>query len=190
MMDELIFVVILLVLIGFGNFLIRDLIYDANNWQWHIFWEEMIHGWMAGALFYFLFFTLNKWIINQYEREINKNHSSRVIINSIVASDSFETDPEQIIYIKAEGNYVIFYIEGQDGPIEKMIRQTLDNVEAQLAQRPDFIRTHRTYMVNRKFIKHSTGNAGGYQLSVFHHHQTIPVSRSKVKKHPEITTHF
>lgn len=182
LVDELTFVACLLFVVGLGNFFIRDLIYDADNWRWSILWEEMIHGWLAGSLFYFLMVQINKYVLIHFFNSKHLSDTPLIHIEAQVAADSFETDQQQILCIKSDGNYVIFYLAGQGQVQEKMIRQTLDNIEKQLSQHPDFQRSHRAFIVNKKYILRRAGNAAGYQLSIAHVDFTVPVSRTHIQQ--------
>jgi hypothetical protein len=175
--DEAKYVALMLFLIGLGNFFIRDLIYNADNWRWIIFWEEMAHGWIAGGLFYLLVINLNKMILKRTATGSSNEPVSKIKISSPVASDSFQVDPKEVIAIKADGNYVIFYCENE----EKMIRQTLDNIESQLKDHQQIIRTHRAYLVNTRHIVNASGNSAGYQLTLENLDFRVPVSRSKTE---------
>jgi hypothetical protein len=174
--DEAKYVVLMLFLIGLGNFFIRDLIYDANNWRWEILWVEMIHGWIAGGLFYLLIINLNRLLFQ--EKELTQTGTAEKIqITAQVASDSFMVNPDDILAIKSDGNYAIIYFKTG----EKMIRQTLDNIESQLKDHQQFIRTHRAYLVNTRYIVNASGNSAGYLLTLENLDFRVPVSRSKTE---------
>lgn len=177
-MDEVKYVALMLFLLGLGNFFIRDLIYNADNWRWIILWEEMIHGWIAGGLFYLLIINLNRLLFFEKGFEIDKASKSITITSQVVA-DTFKVNPEDIITVKADGNYAIFYLMSG----EKMIRQTLDKVEDQLSNYAQFVRTHRAYIVNINYIRDQSGNTAGYQLRLENLDFHVPVSRSKTESY-------
>ena len=56
---------------------------------------------------------------------------------------------EKIIYIKADDNYVDIFIDDNGSKIEKLVlRSTLKSVEKQLSEFAQFIRIHRSYIIN------------------------------------------
>jgi len=57
----------------------------------------------------------------------------------------------------------------------------LQTVEDNMKNYPNIIRTHRSYMVNVKNIKLTTGNARNYQLFFEGTNQIVPVARSRFK---------
>jgi DNA-binding LytR/AlgR family response regulator len=147
----------------------------------------MTHGWIAGALFYFLFFTLNRTIVIQLDKKRRDMSPSIIKINAQVAADSFNIEPKQIICVKADGNYAVFYISENKEVKEKMVRQTLDNIERQLVQSAGFVRSHRAYIINKHFLLKKSGNAAGLQLSLKNLPFHVPVSRSRIKDFHELT---
>jgi DNA-binding LytR/AlgR family response regulator len=68
------------------------------------------------------------------------------------------------------------YQEGNEVK-KKMIRNTLKNVEQQLRDFNNFIRTHRTSIVNIQNIDKLHKNFNTYWLSLVNTIETIPVSR-------------
>lgn len=89
----------------------------------------------------------------------------------------------QIYFCKAEGNYTTVYLEGKE-KIE-LVCKTLKEFEELLAEF-DFIRTHRSYLVNLSHIKeyrrnHSGETDGEGGCIVAANNLKIPVSRDKRK---------
>lgn len=98
-------------------------------------------------------------------------------IESENESDNFRILVSEIVYLKSADNYVeIGYHEA--GAIKKrMVRNTLKNIEKQLAEYNDFIRTHRTSLVNIKYVEKLNKNFNSYWLSLEHTKESVPVSR-------------
>lgn len=89
--------------------------------------------------------------------------------------------PENILYIEVSGNYVdIFHTEG-DKIRHKLLRSTIRQMEDELTDYPAFIRCHRAFIVNVNRIRHVSGNAQGYKLSLQGTNEQIPVSRTYMK---------
>lgn len=131
----------ILSMIGVGNFLIRDLIYDTDNWRGYLFVEEMVHGYLAGTLFYLMIIQLNTRILAHFtvqQAELNSTGQDVVRIEATVAADSFSANPGQILCIKSDGNYAVVYIKNGDKVEHRLIRQTMDSLEEQLSNYPIF----------------------------------------------------
>lgn len=183
---EAIFTMSVLTLLGIGNFLIRDLIYDNDNWRWYLFFEEMVHGYLAGTLFYFMITQLNVRILaernNPLKPDLISIQNDHIHIEAAVAADSFTVNMRNILCVKSDGNYAVFYLKSEDQVETRLIRQTMDKLEEQLSHRPEFLRTHRAYIVNIDFLISHQGNTAGYQLVIDHLDFKVPVSRSNVRK--------
>ncbi len=88
--------------------------------------------------------------------------------------------PNQLIYVESVGNYVEVHWLNFMFPQKTVLRSTLANVEATLAEHPQFFRCHRAFLVNLRAVSHTTGNARGYQLTMSGSNREIPVSRGYV----------
>ena len=64
---------------------------------------------------------------------------------------------------------------------QKQLRNTISKIEEILQQYPDFIRTHRAFLVNASHIIKIDGNSQGYLLGILHIQDEIPVSRTYIK---------
>lgn len=187
---EIIHLSLVLVLIGLGNFLIRDLIYDnPGNWSFTYLVEEINHTFLVGILLILLLVPLN------FMREYYQNskaaakwkptHSSpkneavveSVQINTKVKADDFQLIINEFLFARAEGNYVEFHLEGNRKLLKRLPMKVLED---QLKDFSKIVKTHRSYLVNTKKITEVSGNAQGYQIKVREHSSTIPVARGMV----------
>jgi len=124
-------------------------------------------------------------------KEINQILSERINTSSTKEDDlislsgstkeSISIDPEDILYIESEGNYVNVHYRQGDKIIYKQIRSTIKQMEESLQNHSIFIRCHRAFIVNINHISSAQGNAQGYQLTLSNVHQEIPVSRTYLK---------
>ena len=92
-------------------------------------------------------------------------------------SDNFRIQVSEIVYVKSADNYVEIGYHDEGMVKRKMVRNTLRNVEQQLAEFNNFIRTHRTSLVNIQYIDKLNKNFNTYWLSLDKTKETIPVSR-------------
>jgi hypothetical protein len=85
-----------------------------------------------------------------------------------------------IAYLRANQNYVAIHYF-QKGKNEKQImRATIKQLEMQLASFPEFIRCHKSYVVNTKRIVKCKGNSGKMEIQLENCPDKIPVSRKYV----------
>ncbi len=190
---DLIFLSVYLLIIGIGQFLIRDLIYDnPNNWSWGYFREEVGNTFLVGILLVGIIVSLNSNRLNaRYIREANILERSRRVFNTPksvsivpiethVKMDRFDLEIDQFLFAKAEGNYLMLYMYTGNDLIQVLKRITIKEFEKQLGVIDQIVRTHRSYIVNLSFLEHVKGNAQGYQLTLQHGNSTIPVSRNMI----------
>lgn len=96
--------------------------------------------------------------------------------------DTIEFLPNQLYCIKAASNYTEFYFY-KNGKLEKeLLRNSLTAVEKQLCLIEQFVRCHRSYLVNLNKVQKVSGNAQGYNLFLKDISEVIPVARSKGKQ--------
>ncbi|MCF6365470.1 MAG: LytTR family transcriptional regulator [Bacteroidales bacterium] len=112
--------------------------------------------------------------LKEYENiEIEKE----IEILSTNKSDKLVLKCKQIISIKSADNYIeISYLE-ENILEKKLIRNTLKNIETQLSNQKNFIRCHRTSIVNIIYVESLVRNKNGYSLKMSCFEETIPVSR-------------
>ncbi len=92
-------------------------------------------------------------------------------------SESIELYPQEVLLIKSADNYVeIFYL--QDNSLkQKLIRTTLKGLESQLKTHGEFLRCHRTCIVNTRYTVKLTRGYSGYGLKMHGYEKEVPVSR-------------
>lgn len=188
---EIIFLGTFLILVGVGQFLIRDIIYDnPNNWSWQYFFEEIRNTFLVGILFVAILVPLNFSVL--YRRNQNKasllsqnklfKDHSKIYIKTAVKGDDFHLKMNDFLYAKADRNYVEIY-SLLDSRIEKKLKRiSIKDLDIQLTQFENVIRTHRSYMVNLNHLVAVKGNAQGYKIQLTDNEIIVPVSRSYIPK--------
>ena len=185
----LILSVVNLILIGIGN------------WAFDTFFiSEKEHEY---SLFTFLFITLSVGIfpillsIHFYENLMtNKNrliadettgiilarkqqHTNRLHhFQSSTKNESVSVHSNEIVCIKADGNYCKFFYSKEDLLLKKMLRISLRSVEDELKSEPKIMRCHRSWLVNLEKVQRVTGSARNISLSMENCTFSVPVSRS------------
>jgi hypothetical protein len=100
-----------------------------------------------------------------------------VTIRSESQNETIQLMTADIILLKAADNYVEIIYREDDEPRKKVVRNTLKNIAKQLNEFPDFLRCHRSCIVNRNYIIHLTNSYKGHRMSVIDIEDDIPVSR-------------
>jgi len=109
-------------------------------------------------------------------KELSKLDEEITILSENKA-DKLKIKHKNILLIKSADNYIkIFYLRKEK--IEKqLIRNTLKNIEEQLSNKLNFVRCHRTSIVNIIFIDKIIKSYSGNNLKISHLKDEIPVSR-------------
>ena len=192
---EIFFVMIFFLLIGIGQFLIRDIIYDnPDNWSWYYLYEEIRNTFLVGTLFAAILIPLNlnyQFYKNQKQAlalfpflvsDDVTTHSSSVFIKTQVKNDDFYMVPDDFIFARSDGNYMEVYLMNGNTAEKIVKRLTVKELEAQLCKYPFIMKTHRSYLVNLKGVGTITGNAQGYRLKIKNYNETLPVSRYMISE--------
>ncbi len=188
--NEITFLLLLFLCIGIGQFLIRDLIYEnPNNWSWKYLFEEVRNTFMVGILFVLILVPLNfsrLYYINQKQAGLlsllreEVESIGPVFIKTNQKSDDFYLNTSDLVFAKSEGNYVEIYMEEQNDIVRNLVRIPLKDLERQLRDDPFIVKTHRSYLVNTRYIEDISGNAQGYKLQLKHCPDPVSVSRNMI----------
>ena len=95
-------------------------------------------------------------------------------------SDRIEIHPDDIMLVKSADNYIRIVYKDRDEIKQKMLRKTITNIGTQLRKYPEFLRCHRTCIINTFFIVNLTNNYKGYRLQLLDYEEEIPVSRQYI----------
>lgn len=191
---EIFFVLMFFMLIGIGQFFLRDVIYDnPDNWSWYYLYEEIRNTFLVGTLFATILIPINlnyqfyknqKKALTLFPSSTSDDKTvqlSSVFIKTRVKSDDFYMVPDDFIFARSDGNYMEVYLNSDT--VEKMVKRlTAKELEAQLHQFSFIMRTHRSYLVNLKTVETITGNAQGYRLKIKNYNETLPVSRYMISE--------
>lgn len=111
-------------------------------------------------------------------KQFSESYANRFIdLNSDNESDNIRVQVSSIVFVKSADNYVeVGFLEGTEVK-KKMIRNTLKNIETQLKEFNNFIRTHRSSIVNIQYIDKLNKNFNTYWLTLDGTKELIPVSR-------------
>jgi len=193
LLKEYIYIGFLLVFIGITSFLMRDLLYtNSNNWSWNYLFEEIRNCLVAGIFFYFFlrlssFYLESKkgspFILQFIPLEVEPEKAaliSDLFISTQVKQDDFCLNVDQLLFAKADGNYIELTKSNGSQITTEVKRISLTQFENQITDYPHFFRCHRTYLVNMFKVEKVSGNSQGYLLSFSETDVKIPVSRKQV----------
>ena len=111
-----------------------------------------------------------------YGNIVEHKYTHMVSIGGVVKSDILEVDQRRIVLIQSANNYVEVRYLGGDGKVcKQVVRSTLSKVHLQL---PDFVKCHRSFLVNPIYISRLQGNQRRAYLIVYHVEEEIPVSKA------------
>lgn len=117
-------------------------------------------------------------LIQDQLKQFSENYVNRFIeLNSDNSSDNIRILVSDLIFLKSADNYVEVGFRDGDDFKKKMIRNTLKNIEKQLEEFNNFVRTHRSSIVNIQYIDKLHKNFNTYWLTLEETRETIPVSR-------------
>ncbi len=106
---------------------------------------------------------------------------NKIELKSENKSEKVELSFNNIFTIKAADNYVEINYKHKDDFRKKLLRSTLKNIEIQLESYPNFVRCHRTYIVNLNNVNRLVKNYKGNILEMTNNEE-IPVSRHYLLK--------
>lgn len=117
-------------------------------------------------------------LIQDKLRQFSESYANKFIeLNSENESDNIRILVSEIIFIKSADNYVEVGFHDGGEYRKKMIRNTLKNIEKQLKEYNNFVRTHRSCIVNIQYIDKLNKNFNTYWLTLVDTKEIIPVSR-------------
>lgn len=189
---EAMLILFLLILIGTGMFLGREIVYDnPDNFSAKYFWEELRNTSLVGSFFFMIFIPLNYRKLTQkhnlsastlklHNLPPHDKKGREIKIRTQCRTEDFYLNPEDLIYAKAEGNYLELHVVF-DNTFKRLVKRlTLKELEQHLASFPFIVRTHRSYIVNTDKVTKVAGNAQGYLLTTCYPFPKLPVSRSMI----------
>lgn len=114
---------------------------------------------------------------HQIKNMEDKNEQKVIEFISENNSEKLSVQVNDVIMINSANNYVeVVYID-EDAVKKKLIRNTLTNIAHLINQYTNFIRCHRTCIVNIHFAKSLTKKFNNYWLSLKGYEESIAVSR-------------
>lgn len=88
--------------------------------------------------------------------------------------------PEDLLYFESADNYVITYYRKDQRIAKELIRTSLKNIEAELAEQ-NCVRCHRSFVINLQNVSSIKKRGRTYEASIAGIQTSIPISRGYVK---------
>ncbi|WP_291856842.1 LytTR family transcriptional regulator DNA-binding domain-containing protein [Marinilabilia sp.] len=114
---------------------------------------------------------------NQVEKYEEDLLSRTIELESEGGRDTFKVVVSNIIYVVSADNYVEIVFKENEHFEKKLMRNTLKNLQLLLSPYSNFIRCHRTCLVNIHYIDQLRKNYNNYWISLKGTDQKLPVSR-------------
>lgn len=172
----------------------------TDRWNILTFLDSCKYALFIG-IFPFGFFTLLNYR-HLFAEEVSEELGSQKVENtssvteakiqiiSRLKKEELSFFPHQFLYAESDGNYVKFYLTGEQKIRTELIRNSMNEIEQQLSGIPYFARVHRAYIVNVKKVSSKKGNTLGYRLKVTGLDVEIPVSRNNVQSFDQLVKQF
>ena len=181
--EEVVFGLIFIVIATIISFFYTEISINKNperlNLNYFLGWFKVIFMGFGILSFIPTILLRNRYaktnLKNNTKTSLEDDLTKDITISGSLKKESFQVNETTIVYIKSENNYVsIFYFE--DNRLkEKLLRSTLANIKKQL---PQFIKIHRSYIVNPKFMSSLKGNKQNAKLHLKKTEHNIPVSQT------------
>jgi hypothetical protein len=121
--------------------------------------------------------------VERYEEEFL---SKTVELSAEGGRDTFKVVVSDIIYVVSADNYVEIVFKENEHFEKKLLRNTLKNLQFLLSPYSNFIRCHRTCLVNIHYIDQLRKNYNNYWISLKGTDQKLPVSRQYLLRVREV----
>lgn len=117
--------------------------------------------------------------VEQFQEELQNKSITLISENN---SENLNLIVADIAFVKSADNYVEVAWKEGDVIRKKLLRNTLRNIEQQIQSYSNFIRCHRTCIINTHFIEKLERNYSNYWLILKGYADRIPVSRQYLLK--------
>jgi hypothetical protein len=122
--------------------------------------------------------------LDQEEKQ-EADQEDEFTIESDNKSELLKVDLNLLILIKSANNYIEVFFKKDEEVHKKLIRTTLTKIENRLKSHPNFIRCHRTSLINKRYFQKLIRGSQGLQIRLEGLDELVPVSRQysmKVKE--------
>ncbi len=184
---ELICILLILSGIGIAVYLTGFVVEPSGpRWNFPTFLNSFQSAFLIGIIPFLFFTAINYRSFGMQTLSFMENENSvlketveeTIEIISKLKKERLSFHPGQLLYATSDGNYVLFYLNRNHKIEKEIIRNSINDIEQQLAHIPYFMRTHRAFIVNVKEVRLKKGSTLGYHVRISGIDTEIPVSRS------------
>lgn len=122
---------------------------------------------------------------NEYLKEIQNLKSevdnNKEQISLHVENEKMSLNQNNLISISSYGNYLKFFINSHSNVVEIVKRDSLTSIESQLKSYNEFIRCHRSHIININYIKKISGTSKKAEAQLSTGNISVPIARSSIK---------
>jgi DNA-binding LytR/AlgR family response regulator len=172
----------------------------ANRWNISTFLDSCKYALFIGIVPYGFFTLVNyrhlfaEEVSQEYSSDNrqtdNETQENKIHIISRLKKEELSFFPHEFLYAESDGNYVVFHLVDEKRIRTELIRNSMNEIEQQLAGVTYFSRIHRAFIVNVKKVSSKKGNTVGYKLKLYGAETEIPVSRQKVQSFDQLLKQY
>jgi hypothetical protein len=110
---------------------------------------------------------------------------NKLVITSDSKNQKLEIPASSLICIESQGNYVNTWFLEEGKVARLLIRNTIKEIEKQIADAENLFKCHRAFIINLALIENVRGNSQGYRLQMKYLDREIQVARNYSKSFRE-----
>lgn len=115
------------------------------------------------------------------EQKLQQTSSNDTLIfESESKNEKLILHSNDLICIKAEGNYSSFYYDDGGKTNVRLLRLSLKNAETMVESNPTFLRSHRSYIINITKVENITAAGSNFQIWVAGLTDPLPASKQNI----------
>jgi len=100
----------------------------------------------------------------------------------VISVNGIQLLVSEILYLQACQNYVDIHLHRNGKKEKQMVRITIKILECYLNSYPQFVRCHKSYLVNTSMVELAKGNSQGWVLQLLNCNDPVPVSRNFIPR--------
>ena len=163
------------------------------RWNLMTFIDSCKYSFLIGILPFGFFTSINiRYLLNPTSLSFPASAENKSLepepvidISSSLVKETLSFPADHLLFVASDGNYVVLYLCAEEKLKKHPVRNSIANIEEQLAHIPYYVRCHRAFIVNLKKVQAKRGNALGYKLRIANSSHIVPVSRANVKAFDE-----
>lgn len=175
---------LIVVCIGVANYFYVQIIFRTGfnlKYLLYFIWTAILVGIIPAIISYIVEYNnMYRIALQEADIQVNKLIPERVIIITAgYERNDFRINPNDIIYLTSNDNYVTIVTISDGVQNKKTMRGTLKAAENELRKLDMFLRCHKCYIINLDYVESITGNSQNMKIRLNLAGIEIPVSRLK-----------